>query len=323
MVIGSIHEIIEVFKMSRTERNKRKRGINPAVFITFMVIFAVLSFFMLWSLQVKASEVVKTDQILQMEQQQNQELKVIIEQMEQEKEATKKQLEELKQQVEELELKNLSKEQSKKEEKLKVAYLTFDDGPSGNTPKILDILKRKNVPATFFVIGNPGMKETYKRIVDEGHVLGNHTYGHEYNKIYKTPETFFADVDKLNDLLEEATGQRTKILRFPGGSNNTVSRHAGGKGIMSVMIDAVLDDGYRYFDWNVDSQDASKAKQSKDVIVRSVLNGANSTNKAVILMHDAAAKTTTVDALPEIIDGLTQKGFIFRGLDMESPEVQF
>ncbi len=309
--------------MARVEKSKRRRGINPAVFITFMVIFAVLSFFMLWSLQVKASEVIKTDQILQMEKQQNEALKLQIEQMEEENEATKKQMEALKEQVEELELKNLSKEKIKEEENLKIAYLTFDDGPSGNTPKILDILKQKDITATFFVIGNPDMKDTYKRIVDEGHALGNHTYGHDYNKIYKSPETFFADVDKLNDLLEEATGQRTKILRFPGGSNNTVSRHAGGSGIMSVMIDAVVGDGYRYFDWNVDSQDASKAKQSKDVIVKSVLNGANSTNKAVILMHDAAAKTTTVDALPEIIDGLTQKGFIFRGLDMTAPEVQF
>lgn len=308
--------------MSRVEK-RRKRGINPAIFITFMVIFAILSFFMLWSLQVKANELVKTDQILQMEKQQNEELKLMVEQMEQENEAVKKEMEELKKQVEELEKKNLAKEQQKQEGDLKVAYLTFDDGPSANTIKILDILKQKDIKATFFVVGNPGMKDTYKRIVDEGHTLGNHTYGHDYNKIYKSPETFFADVEKLNDLLEEATGQRSKILRFPGGSNNTVSRRAGGSGIMNTMIDAVLDEGYNYFDWNVDSQDASKAKQSKDVIVRSVLNGANSSKKAVILMHDAAAKTTTVDALPEIIDGLSQKGFIFRGLDMNTPDTRF
>ncbi len=310
--------------MSTTERKKRKQGINPKVFVTMMVIFAILSFIMLWSLQVKAKEVIQKDETLQMEQEQNKELQLEIEKIKQEnEEATKV----LKEQIEELEILNLSKEENKKEGKkdssIKIAYLTFDDGPSGNTPKILDILKQKEVAATFFVIGNPAMKDTYKRIADEGHTLGNHTYGHDYKKIYKSPETFFADVDKLNDLLEEATGERTKILRFPGGSNNTVSRHAGGSGIMSVMIDSVLGDGYRYFDWNVDSQDAAKGKQSKDVIVRSVLNGANHTNKAVILMHDAQAKTTTVDALPEIIDGLTQKGFIFRGLDMNSPEVQF
>ncbi|HHX59354.1 MAG TPA: polysaccharide deacetylase family protein [Epulopiscium sp.] len=309
--------------MARTERRQRKKGISPGIFLTMMVIFAGLSFTMLWSLQVKASEVQKTEQILQIEQQQNKELQLTIEKMQKENEETKQQMEQLKKEVEELELKNLSKAQNEKEATLKIAYLTFDDGPSGNTPKILDILKEKNIPATFFVVGNQEMKATYKRIVDEGHTLGNHTYGHDYKGIYKSTETFFADVEKLNDLLEETTGQRSKILRFPGGSNNTVSRHAGGKGIMNIMTQAVLEEGYRYFDWNVDSQDASKAKQSKDVIVKSVLSGANHTNKAVILMHDAPAKTTTVDALPEIIDGLTQKGFIFRGLDMNAPAVQF
>lgn len=309
--------------MSKIERNKRRKGIHPKVFGLMMMIFAILSFVMLWSLQVKAKEVIEKDHILKMEQQHNKDLQEEIEQIKKQNEEKEALMKELKEQVEELERLNLAKAQREKDKNLKIAYLTFDDGPSGNTIKILDILKQKQVPATFFVVGNKEMKHIYKRIVDEGHVLGNHTYGHDYGKIYKSPETFFADVDKLNDLLEEVTGQRSKILRFPGGSNNTVSRHAGGSGIMNVMIDAVLEEGYRYFDWNVDSQDAAKAKQSKDVIVRSVLNGANQTNKAVILMHDAPAKTTTVDALPEIIDGLVQKGFTFRGLDMNSPEVQF
>lgn len=304
-------------------RKKRRRSINLGVMITITTVFAVLAFTMLWSLQVKASEVRQVNESLQIEQEQNKELQSTIKEMNEKNEAVNKQIEALKEQIEELELKNVSKINKEKESTEKVAYLTFDDGPSGNTPKILDILKERNVPATFFVIGNKEMKDTYKRIVDEGHTLGNHTYGHDYAKIYKSTGTFFSDVDKLNDLLEEVTGQRSKILRFPGGSNNTVSRHAGGKGIMNIMTAAVKDSGYRYFDWNVDSQDASKAKQSKDVIVKSVLNGASNTNKAVILMHDAAAKTTTVDALPEIIDGLTKQGFIFRGLDMEMTEVQF
>ncbi len=309
--------------MSRLERRQRKKGINLGIFMMMMVIFTVLSAIMLWSLQVKASEIQKADKILQIEQQQNKELQLTIEKMEEENKEIKKQIEQLKEEVESLELKNLSRIQEEEEANLKIAYLTFDDGPSGNTLKILDILKERNIQATFFVVGNKDMTDTYKRIVDEGHTLGNHTYGHDYKGIYKSTEDFFTDVDKLNDLLEEVTGQRSKILRFPGGSNNTVSRHAGGKGIMNIMTEAVVDEGYRYFDWNVDSLDASKAKQSKEVIVQSVLNGANYTNKAVILMHDAPAKTTTVDALPEIIDGLTKKGFIFRGLDMYSPEVQF
>lgn len=308
--------------MSSPERRPRKKGIKPSVFVTMMVIFAVLSFIMLWSLQEKANEVHKVDQILQMEKQQNQKLQLKIQEMEKKNEATNKEIENLQEEIEELVLRNLATVQEE-ESHLKIAYLTFDDGPSGNTSKILDILKEKNIPATFFVVGNQKMKNTYKRIVDDGHTIGNHTYGHDYKGIYKTTEAFFADVDKLNDLLEETTGQRSKILRFPGGSNNTVSRHAGGQGIMNIMTEAVIGEGYRYFDWNVDSQDAAKSKQSKDVIVKSVLSGANHTNQAVILMHDAPAKTTTVDALPEIIDGLTKKGFIFKGLDMDVPKVQF
>ena len=304
-------------------RKQRKKGINPGVFFVMIISFTVIAVIMLWSLQVKANEVTKINEMLQMEQEEKQELQLTIEEMQQKNDEINKKLEDLMEEMKELELKNLSKIDKEKESKEKVAYLTFDDGPSANTPKILDILKEKNVKATFFVIGNKNMTHIYKRIVDEGHTLGNHTYGHDYNQIYKSTDTFFSDVDKLNDLLEEATGQRSKILRFPGGSNNTVSRRAGGKGIMDIMTTAVKENGYRYFDWNVDSLDASKGKQSKDVIVKSVLNGSNHTNKAVILMHDAPAKTTTVDALPEIIDGLSKKGFIFKGLDMDMQEVQF
>ncbi len=306
-----------------SRRRPRKKGIKVSIFITVILIFLALSATMLWAIQAKANEVQKVDKKLQIEKQQNEELQKTIEELEKQFEEANKEMEELKEEVKELELQNLSKKQNEKEADLKVAYLTFDDGPSGNTPKILDILKEKDIKATFFVVANNEMKDTYKRIVDEGHALGNHTYGHDYNAIYKSPDTFFADIEKLNDLLEEVAGERTKLIRFPGGSNNTVSRHAGGKGIMDVMTKAVKDGGYRYFDWNVDSQDASKNKQSKDVIVRSVLSGADYTNKAVVLMHDAPAKTTTVDALPEIIEGLTKKGFIFRSLDMNSPAMEF
>lgn len=309
--------------MGTTRRRARKTGIKASIFITTILIFLVISVAMLWALKVKANEVQKVDQILQMEKEQNEQLQQTIDKLEKQFEEANKEMEKLKEEVEELELQNLSKKQNEQESGLKVAYLTFDDGPSGNTTKILDILKEKDIKATFFVVANNEMKDTYKRIVDEGHVIGNHTYGHDYGAIYKSPDTFFADIEKLNDLLEEATGQRTKLIRFPGGSNNTVSRRAGGQGIMDVITKAVKDEGYRYFDWNVDSQDASKNKQSKDVIVRSVLSGADYTNKAVILMHDAPAKTTTVDALPEIIEGLTKKGFIFRSLDMHSPSMEF
>lgn len=309
--------------MIEMARRQRRRGVNVGAFVTIVIIFTLAIGAMTWAFISKSNEVMNVNQILEAEKTQNQQLKLTIEKMEEQNQVINKQVEELEEKIKELETKALSKAENTKDSKEKVAYLTFDDGPSANTPKILDILKKEDIKATFFVIGNKDQKDLYKRIVDEGHALGNHTYGHEYNKIYKSPNDFFADVEKLNDLLEEATGQRTKLLRFPGGSNNTVSRHAGGKGIMDVMTESAADNGYRYFDWNVDSADASAAKQSKDVIVKSVLNGAGSSNQAVILMHDAPAKTTTVDALPEIIEGLRAKGYTFASLDMDSPKVQF
>lgn len=299
-------------------KSRKRKSVSVGVMISIITTFTIVAAGILWSIQVKAQEVNET---LQIEQQHKKELELKVIEMQEINEKIMDEMEQLKEEVQELELKLISKKE--REANQKIAYLTFDDGPSNNTIKILDILKEKNVPATFFVVGNQERKDVYKRIVDEGHTLGNHTYGHDYKGIYKSPETFFADVDKLNDLLEEATGERSNILRFPGGSNNTVSRRAGGADIMNIMTEAVTENGYRYFDWNVDSMDASKAVQSKDVIVRSVLNGAQYTKKAVILMHDAPAKTTTVDALPEIIDGLTKKGFIFRGLNKYSPQVQF
>jgi len=200
----------------------------------------------------------------------------------------------------------------------KIAYLTFDDGPSANTKQILDILKKYNIKATFFVNGNASKKDLYKQIVNEGHTIGNHTYSHDYKNIYSSVEGYIGDMNKLNDFLEEVTGIRPTIVRLPGGSNNTVSHKYGGTKIMKQIVQKVTDKGYQYFDWNVSSTDAEKVKQDKDIIVKSVLEGAKNKNKAVILMHDSAPKTTTVEALPEIIDGLIKQGFKFDSLDEDS-----
>lgn len=211
-----------------------------------------------------------------------------------------------------------------KTEDSKTAWLTFDDGPSiRNTPRILDILKDYDIKATFFVNGRGG-KELYKRIADEGHVIGNHTYSHNYKDIYTSVSGFKKDVAKLNDYLEDITGKRPEILRFPGGSNNTVSRKYGGKNVMKTLCRVATSDmDYQYFDWNVSAEDATTYRASKDFIVRSVLNGAKRKKHAIILMHDSAAKTTTVEALPEIIDGLIKMGFEFDVLTKDTPPVQF
>lgn len=184
--------------------------------------------------------------------------------------------------------------------------------------KILKILREKNVKATFFVNGYPSKKDLYKQIVNDGHTLGNHTYSHNYAKVYSSVDEFFKDMNKLNDFLEEVTGVRPSIVRFPGGSNNTISHQYGGTKIMNKIVSKVVESGYQYFDWNVSSRDAEKRTQDKNVIIHSVLEGAKYKNKAVILLHDLDPKTTTVEVLPEIIDELTKQGFVFDALDENS-----
>lgn len=236
--------------------------------------------------------------------------------------------ESLEQQIEEAKDELSQKEREKgtipfNEDELKYAYLTFDDGPSHNTPKILDFLKANNIKGTFFVIGVEGYDDIYKRIVDEGHTLALHSETHAYNQIYQSIDAFKQDLNTLSDRLERLTGQRPIIMRFPGGSNNTVSNRYGGVGFMDKLTQHMADEGYLYYDWNVDSMDASAVRNDKNVIVNSVLNNVGSKEHAVILMHDAAAKTTTVEALPEIVQGLRQKGFLIAPLQEDTPLVQF
>lgn len=217
-------------------------------------------------------------------------------------------------------LNNILKE---RQEHNKIAYLTFDDGPSKNTIKILDILKKYDVKATFFVNGNPKSKDIYKRIVDEGHTIANHTYTHNYKYIYSSVDNFMKDFERLNDFLEETVGIRPKILRLPGGSNNTVSHRYGGKDIMDKIIDELDKKNYIYFDWNVDSYDATALTQDKEVIINSVLKGAKNKKHAMILFHDSALKTTTAESLEEIILGLANQGFTFKAIDEYTPVQHF
>ncbi|MCY6356460.1 polysaccharide deacetylase family protein [Clostridium sp. ZS2-4] len=209
---------------------------------------------------------------------------------------------------------------------VKIAYLTFDDGPSKNTLDILKTLKNYNVKATFFVNGHESLKDLYKKIAEDGHALANHTYSHDYPTIYKSVDNFKNDVKKLDSFLTEITGNEpTHIIRYPGGSNNTVSHKYGGKKIMKDILKAMDEEGYVYFDWNVDSTDASKYRQDEDKIVSSVLNQSKRARngKAVILMHDLGPKTTTVQALPEIIEGLKEQGFIFDVISKDTYKTQF
>lgn len=207
----------------------------------------------------------------------------------------------------------------------KTVYLTFDDGPSSITNKMLDVLKDAEVKATFFVIGTKSDegKASLKRIINEGHSLGNHTYSHNYNYIYKNTDNFFSDLYKNEDIIYEASGKRPKIIRFPGGSNNTATKTEKGKKVINEILDRLESEGYVHFDWNASSGDASAYPASVDDIINNTLTWINKKDTAVVLFHDTAAKTNTLKALPTIIEKLKFLGCKFEVLTTGSPQVAF
>lgn len=193
--------------------------------------------------------------------------------------------------------------------KQKVAYLTFDDGPSENTIKILDILDKYDVKATFFVIYHKGMEKQYKEIVNRGHTIALHSYTHNYKKIYSSEEAYFDDLKKIENYVKSVTGVESNITRFPGGSSNTVSNKYS-KGIMKNLKKKVPEQGYIYHDWNVDSCDAEQNNTPVETLLENIQASLPKYRQANILMHDTGAtKQTTVDALPQIIEYVQSQGF--------------
>ena len=180
-------------------------------------------------------------------------------------------------------------------------YLTFDDGPSTNTDRILDILAQYGVKATFFVVGKEGYTDQYRRIVEDGHTLAMHSYSHRYNEVYASLDSYKADLTKLHDYLYELTGEDCRLVRFPGGSSNTVSKVS-----MWDLIDYLESEDMVYFDWNVSSGDSTGGKKSVNQLTNNVLENIGKYNNAVVLFHDAAGKTTTVDALAGIIEKILE-----------------
>ena len=188
---------------------------------------------------------------------------------------------------------------SEEEAGIRKVYLTFDDGPSGNTNRILDILADYDVKATFFVVGKEEeqYQALYKRIVEEGHTLAMHSYSHKYNEIYQSVESYSADLSKLQEFLYDTTGVWCRYCRFPGGSSNTVSRVD-----MHELIAYLDDQDMSYFDWNISSGDAVGYYISPSDIVRNCTVNLRNFDEAIILMHDASDKNSTVEALPALIE---------------------
>ena len=180
-------------------------------------------------------------------------------------------------------------------------YLTFDDGPSIYTDRILDILDEYGVKATFFVVGKTDEESlnAYRRIVEEGHTLGMHSYSHKYDEIYQSLDAYAEDLMKLQVLLYEMTGTWSKYTRFPGGSSNRVSKID-----MKECISYVEAQGIQFFDWNISSGDAARTSLKAETITENVLRDIEKHDTCIVLMHDAADKETTVEALPEILEQL-------------------
>lgn len=180
-------------------------------------------------------------------------------------------------------------------------YLTFDDGPSIYTDEILDILNEYEVKATFFVVGkeDAASQEAIRRIVEEGHTLGMHSYSHRYSEIYRSVEDFSEDFHQIQDYLYDLTGVRCVYYRFPGGSSNTVSPLN-----MQNFADYLDAQGVTYYDWNIASGDGGSGLLSANTLLHNSTDDVNRWQTSIVLLHDSANKPTTVEALPGIIENI-------------------
>lgn len=191
-------------------------------------------------------------------------------------------------------------------------YLTFDDGPSPDvTPEILDILKENQVKATFFIVDYPESSiPLLQRMIEEGHTIGIHGSSHDYAEIYQSDEAFMENIRTLHDKLLADTGYDAYVVRFPGGSSNTVSENYS-NGIMTRLTRELDAEGIMYLDWNVSSGDAEGNGVPSDELAESVACGLVSGSTNVVLLHDTSAKQTTAEALQEIIDNGKAQGYEF------------
>jgi peptidoglycan/xylan/chitin deacetylase (PgdA/CDA1 family) len=198
-------------------------------------------------------------------------------------------------------------------------YLTFDGSPCTNTDSILDVLSDYGVKATFFVTGDESdeAKEIYKRIVDEGHTLGMHSYSNQYSTIYASTDAFTEDLDKLSDYLYEVTGEQSVYYRFPGGSSNEISNVG-----MAEFVRILNEKGITFFDWNVSGGDTS-SDYTTDDIVTNVTEGVTHYKTSVVLLHDGDNKSTTVEALGPLIEALESMDARILPIDENTNVIQY
>ena len=198
------------------------------------------------------------------------------------------------------------------EDNCRKVYLTFDDGPSKQTERVLNILKKKKVKATFFAIGREDefSQNIYRRIVKEGHTLGMHSYSHIFKEIYGSLDGFKKDFHRISDYLEKVTGARPVFYRFPGGSSNTVNELP-----VEQYTNFLKEQGVEYVDWNVIAANGITENVTKKDMVRSVMEGVAKYDTSIVLLYDSADKKMTADSLSAMIDSLQAAGYELLPMD--------
>ncbi len=197
----------------------------------------------------------------------------------------------------------------------KTIYLTFDDGPSANTERLLDILDSYGAKATFFVTAcHPDYLDWIGEASRRGHSIGIHSASHDYQTIYQSEEAYFADLNQMQEIILEQTGLQTRLVRFPGGGSNTVSSYT--PGIMTQLAGDLRAMGYVYFDWNVSAADTAP-DASYSAVIENVQDGARQHDASVVLQHDT--NIFSVDAVEAILQWGIENGYTFRALDVTSP----
>lgn len=200
----------------------------------------------------------------------------------------------------------------------KIIYLTFDDGPGPYTQQLLDVLAKYNVKATFFTTSTkPDYLYMLTKEAEAGHTVAIHTASHNYAKVYADEQAYFEDLRQQSAVIEQKTGKKSMLLRFPGGGSNQVSRRYC-PGIMSKLVQAVQDQGYKYFDWNVSSGDAGQTKDTEQVF-QNVIAGVQRNDVSIVLQHDI--HSYSVNAVEKIIIWGLENGYTFLPLDESSPAV--
>jgi peptidoglycan/xylan/chitin deacetylase (PgdA/CDA1 family) len=196
----------------------------------------------------------------------------------------------------------------------RVVYLSFDDGPEPeNTPAILDILKSHGIKATFFVVGNQAEKhpDILRRIYQDGHAIGNHSYNHVYRELYQSANTYVSQLRRTDEIVKKIIGVRPRISRAPGGSAGSFTKE---------YWENLNKLGYIEVGWNISSGDASSAKANQ--IMNNVaiqMENKNLWSHATVLMHDGRGHGETVKALPDIIKFYKERRFEFRVVNFETP----